>query len=501
MVRPRWQVLKQSPERICWHRWNQVLALCATANLIWIIFDVTYIPLRNFWINRTIDIVLLNKANISLKIIPNITPFYDPIKGIQDHSETKSTLENFTKLDQVLLSKNRNPYELNKLIKKQRELTRELFESYYYIGLRNVNALDKLQSKFKSKTTISSYKEAASYILSKEYLDTVVWNEERKFWNEEIIPLIKTNYSRTTDRHGNPINQAWRIDIPFQILFILDILIKTVRFKRRFPAISWRDALLRRWIDLPLILPFWRLTRIMPITERLYNSNLIQIEPIRAVISQGIVALLAIEIFEVFTLRIVDSLQNLIRSSHIPQRIRSLCSHQRVNKNNKNEINKFIGLWLPLLLNKIGPNMRPQLIALFDHALQRSLERSTMPNPIRNLAIFEKAESVISYQLASGMVDALLDLSKSAGDQLGQKDLLLEQLSLNAIDRFWEELACTLDKDDVLKESQQLLLTFLEELKRLSFNQLKNQGTLDDLITELDGLNFSSTKPQPNKQV
>ena len=96
---------------------------------------------------------------------------------------------------------------------------------------------------------------------------------------------------------------SWRIDFPFQILFLLDIGLRAVRLKRRFPAIAWRDALLRRWIDLPLLIPFWRLLRVVPVTERLSSTRMIQLEPLRAAVSRGVVAVLALELFEVITLR------------------------------------------------------------------------------------------------------------------------------------------------------------------------------------------------------
>ncbi|HJN36452.1 MAG TPA: hypothetical protein QF626_08060, partial [Prochlorococcaceae cyanobacterium Fu_MAG_50] len=65
-------------------------------------------------------------------------------------------------------------------------------------------------------------------------------------------------------------------------------------------------------------------------------------------------------------------------------------------------------------------------------------------------------------------------------------------------DRFWEELARTLEEGPVLERSQDLLVALLEDFKRSSFSQLRTQGGVDELITELDGLNFSGRQP-PNK--
>jgi len=43
---------------------------------------------------------------------------------------------------------------------------------------------------------------------------------------------------------------------------------------------------------LPLLLPFARWLRVVPVTERLCGAGLLQLEPLRAVISRGVVALL-----------------------------------------------------------------------------------------------------------------------------------------------------------------------------------------------------------------
>ena len=48
MIRPRWQGLQQSGSNRFWRRWDQVIAVIAAFNLAWVIFDVSYVPLRSF---------------------------------------------------------------------------------------------------------------------------------------------------------------------------------------------------------------------------------------------------------------------------------------------------------------------------------------------------------------------------------------------------------------------------------------------------------------------
>ena len=227
---------------------------------------------------------------------------------------------------------------------------------------------------------------------------------------------------------------------------------------------------------------------------------MIQLEPLRAAVSRGVVAVLALELFEVITLRLLAAAQDAVRSPRWPDKIRRLCSHQSVEFDGERELAELLRLWLPLVLTQVGPAMRPQLVALVSHALHRNLEETAIPAPLRTLPGIDRAEQQLSRQLSSGLVDSLLNLSRNAGDRLGQKDPVLQDLGIQTMDRFWEELARTLEQGPALEKSQQLVVAFLEDLKRSSMTQLRQQKDVDGLITELDGLNFSSkdfpTTPQ-----
>ncbi len=500
MIRPRWQNLKGKNSIQVWSRWSQGIALIATINFAWIVFDLTYLPLRNFWLNRDLYPLPSTPLVIPFKWLPNITSLYDPIKGIKPHEPSQRYIKHFEELDQRLSSENINSTKINELLKIQASLINQLIERLPYIDSARLGNIDKLKSLLRTKAKKDSATEASNYLLNKSYLSKVDWQIERLFWQKEIIPLISSNYIRINDKNGNPLNLSWKIDIPFQLIFLLDILIRAGRLKKRLPGISWNNALLRRWIDLPLLIPFWRWLRLIPVTERLSNSRLIQIEPLRAAISQGVVALLAIELFEVFTLRIIDSLQSAIRSPLLPQRIRSLRSHQSVEQKENNEVIQLVLLWIPLLLTKVGPNMRKELIALFDHALNRSLKEEIVPAKLKDVGLVQKAESALSSQLATSMVDTLLELSKGTGQQISKQDPVLEKLGVDTLDRFWEELACTLEQEAILDKSQELLIRFLEEFKLASVKQVKAQGSVDELISELDGLNFRPEKTAPTNQ-
>jgi hypothetical protein len=110
-----------------------------------------------------------------------------------------------------------------------------------------------------------------------------------------------------------------------------------------------------------------------------------------------------------------------------------------------------------------------------------------VPPPLRQLEPLLRMEQGLARQLAGGMVESLLDLSRTTGDRLGRRDDQQLQLLQRFIDRLWEELALALENGPVLERSQQLLCTALEEFKRTYVSQISRAG-IGGLIEELDQL-------------
>ena len=102
MIRPRWQALKPRRGVLSWRRWDQTIAVIAAVNLTWVAIDLTYIPLRNFWLQRNLYPVPSLPLVVPLPWLPDITPVLDPLKGIEPHRDTEAYLKAYTALDRAL---------------------------------------------------------------------------------------------------------------------------------------------------------------------------------------------------------------------------------------------------------------------------------------------------------------------------------------------------------------------------------------------------------------
>ena len=490
MVRPRWLSAQRVTASRLWQHWDRAVALWAGLNLLLVVFDTTYIPLRTFWLQRNLTPLPQVPLVVPLRLLPDITPWYDPVKGIEPHRETQAYLQAFDRLDQALLSGS-SPAATAALRRRQVQLTQAMLNENPFAASGNSGTLEKIKNRLRQRAGDDSVLQATDRLWSDAWLQQRSWQQERRFWTQQVLPLVATSYWRSIDENGRPTDHFWRFDLLlFQSVFALDILLRMVRLRRRFPALSWRDALLRRWIDLPLLLPFWRILRVVPVVERLSQARLINVEPLRAAVSRAVVSLLALELFEVLALQLVDGTQSLIRSPQWPRWIRGLRSHQSVVgvvAAQDQQLLELVRLWGPLVLGQVAPRLAPELQSLLGHALQLSLQE------VPGGAILP---SGLSRQLAAGMVDSLLDVSRGTAARLARSDERQAELIQKATDRFWEELAAALEQAGTLERSQELFCALLQQLKLNYLGQINRAG-IDALMDELDDLAVPINPAEP----
>ncbi|WP_196510349.1 hypothetical protein [Nostoc sp. NZL] len=76
----------------------------------------------------------------------------------------------------------------------------------------------------------------------------------------------------------------------------MELLARTFYISRRDRSLSWLEAILRRWYDIFLLLTFWRWLRIIPVTIRVYQADLLNIEPLRSQLNHDFAVSFAEEI-------------------------------------------------------------------------------------------------------------------------------------------------------------------------------------------------------------
>ena len=239
------------------------MAIMATVNLCLVFFNLSYIPWRDFY----------------LRNLPQITRVYDPVKGIEDHRETTNYLNKVDALqDQVSQTGLTSPEAKIKLEELGR-LSNEMVDGNPFAGVNKGGNFEKAKNRMRDRIGQESAKQSFNTFWSREYLSRQGWNQEINFFNRQIRPLIASNYFRRIGENGELFDNFWQIDLPFILLFGIELLGRSFYLRRRHPNFTWVNAILWRWYDLLLVLPFWRWLRVIPVTVRLHQARLLNLQP------------------------------------------------------------------------------------------------------------------------------------------------------------------------------------------------------------------------------
>ena len=128
MVRPRWQNSQSRVNQKFWERWDKAIAILALGNLSWVIFDISYIPLRDFWLTKKIHLFNHPSLEISIGWMPNITAKYDKIKGLKPHFKSAEYFKSLKTLDKEFEENGFTTESSRLAIKQYRILTLDIID-------------------------------------------------------------------------------------------------------------------------------------------------------------------------------------------------------------------------------------------------------------------------------------------------------------------------------------------------------------------------------------
>lgn len=450
---PKWQQLY----------FERLMAIIAIVNLCLVLFNLSYIPWRDFYWRR----------------FPQITQIYDPIKGIEAHRETKKYLDTVAALEkQVSLTGLQSPQVMSQLEEISR-LSTEIINTNPFAAASKSGSLEKIKNRMRDRVGEDSAKQAFNIFWSQEYLTSKGWNQEIYFFNQKIKPLISSNYYRKIGEDGDFIDDFWLLDMAFVIIFALEILARNVYIRRRHRGFSWLDALLWRWYDLFLLIPFWRWLRIIPVVIRLDQAKLLNLHPVWRQINQGIVANFAEDITEIVVVRVINQIQGSIQRGELTH---WLLQQEKVRPyidiNDVNEVEAIASLLVETIVYEVLPKIQPEITAILRHNIETIFHQLPIYRNLQLLPGVGQAQTQLSEQLATQITTNLYNALVSA-----VKDPVSAKLTNQLLQRFTEALSAQAQKKHVVSEIQSLLFDLLEEIK-LNYVQRLSQENIDQIIDQ-----------------
>jgi hypothetical protein len=460
---------------------EKIMVIFILINYLLVLFDLSYIPYHDFWQQGEIQIVFetplhqINFPNLPIKVFPfNITPYYDWVKGIKPH---RATVQYLNKVDELNNTINQQAQQLEAASSQTNLILTEESEMIF-ANLRNLSdetlklnpfevanktgTLEIIKNRMRQHifdNTQTSADAAFDIFWSSEHFKKQGYRQELNFFEQDIKPLMETNYFRPLGENGKPLDYFWLLDFPFITLFFLGFLMRTRIISRHYRGVTWFDAMLWRWYDIFLFLPILRWLRILPLIIRLNHAKFINLKPIKRLASQGFVANIAEDIVQVVVIRVINQVQTSISQGDIQKFLKQ--RHQNIEINGHNELAEIFKIFLQITVQKVIPQIKPDAEALLKHNFAKALSQTPILQNLQKLPGMKNLENQISEQISFKLYQAFSETLVEMTKDDPKSNELLGQL----MQTFNQAMATELQGQKRIDQLETLVTEFLEEFK------------------------------------
>ncbi len=484
----------------------RLIAIIAIINFGVVLFDLSYLALRDFWLQGTVTIGNfkigpIEREGTKLKVLPDVAnefiTQYDVIKGVVPDRDTAAYLQTVEQLknslcgsesasleeqklpegnikkppaqtiscSQDIINKNLETPEVEKLLEELRNRSVDMIDTNPFELANKTGTLEKIKNKMREREKLEnqedSSKQAFREFWSSEYLKKQQPIEEITFFDEEIRPLIETNYYRPIGENGDFVDYFGLIDFPFFVVIFVDFLGRSLYISRQHTGVSWLDGMLWRWYDLLFFLPIFRWIRIVPLTVRLNQTHLIDLKKIQKQASQGFVAGIAGDVTEVVVLQIINQIQALVEEGEIRKMLSSSASQQYIDLNNTNETVEITLLVAKTLIYEVLPKIKPDVEEFLKYNIEKAVKSNPAYQGISHFPGVERLQTNISNELAIRIYQVLLDTLNSLLEKDPVFDELIEKIAMN----FSKTMTSEIQTKQSIDRLESLLTDLLEEIK------------------------------------
>jgi hypothetical protein len=477
---------------------NRIMALVSVLNFGFVLFDITYIPLRDIWLNGVITVGQFRlgpyeSRGIQLEIVPKFWREkiikYDVIKGIQPYRDTQFFLEEVDLLEKTINQYGLDSEETEEILKRLREISVNMIREDPFRLANKSGTLEVIKNRMREhmdnyiKNPESSSTFAFISFWSIDNLEKDL-DSQLNFFNQKIRPLINTNYWRPMGENGQFVDYFGLLDFPFIVIIFTDFMIRCLVISIRYNGVKFQDAIFWRWYDLIFFSPYFRWLRIIPISIRLNDSKLLTYQRIKKQISQGFVAGIAGDITQIVVLRIVNQVQKTIEKGSIEQILFKEETKEYINLSGKNESAEIVKLLINLIVYEMLPEIRPEVEVLLTYIFYKTITESPIYQNIENLPGLQTFPNNISNKLATQSYQILLD----SINNILKEDPIFEKHLEKIIEKATKTLNLRPNARYDINKIEELLVILLEEVKINYIQQLSDED-IEVLMDETRAIN------------
>lgn len=482
---------KRPPKISLWI--EQALAIIAALNLCLVVFDLSYVSMRNFWLQGRVRLLNINvgaftyrfpEEPVTIFSLP-VTDWYDWVKGIQPYRDTEAYLADFEEFKETLIIYNLDSPEVEAVLATLREQSDEMIDTNPFQVANKTGTLERLKNVMRDHVGNDSAKESFQTFWSLPYLKSRNVNEEIRFFEQKIQPLIETNFFRPVGENGEPVDNFGIIDFPFASLFLVEFLARTWVISRRRKGISWLDAMLWRWYDVILFIPipYWmnmvRLLRSVPTVIRLHQSHLVDMIKVKRQISQGFVASIAEDLTEVVVVSLLNQVQGSVKRGEITDILAQQQQNPYIDLNNTNEVAEIVRLVAQVTINQVLPATRQDLEALMDYSIAKAIADVPAAQQIQRLPGVVQMQQNITKQVIHNLYDVVYRQLQHFLEVDPEFDALIEQLAKT----FTESMRNEIQAQQSIDRMEYLLIALIDEIK-VNYVQGLSQEDVEELMDQ-----------------
>ncbi len=411
------------------------MAIIASIGFIVAIFDLTYLPWRDFYFRN----------------IPVVIHQYDRFKGIETHRETERYLNAVEQLKRTVKQTGLASAQSQIWLQEMDVLSVSMIQNNPFQVAGKTGNLEKIKNEVRDRVQNQSDKGAFQTFWSQDYLTKAGWEEELEFYEQKVKPLIVTNYYRRLDESGNYVDLFWQIDLYFIGIFAVELLSRTYYIRRHNRNLSWQQAIVRRWYDLILLLPFAQFLRIVPVLIRWHQSKLVNLEVIQSELNRLFVGEIINELTDAVVVQVFQQTQGAIKQGQITRIVGNYLKTPHIDLNNVNEIEVLFELILEIVVYRVIPKIQPDLEAIFRHLFHQALLESPAYRNLKMLPgigelpvqVIDRVVKEVSASIYTAIAKVIADpdsgklsrrlaenLTRSIGDEMqrGQTVIKIESL-------------------------------------------------------------------------
>jgi hypothetical protein len=473
--------------------YERIMVAIATLNLALVAFDLSYIQLRNFWLQGTIQVPFIGLI-IKVPILSDsiysspVTLWYDQIKGIEPNRDTEHYLEVVNELQKQAQKTGYGSPESELLLAQLRQLSQQMIDENPFQGAGKSGTLEKIKNRARDRIGVASAKDAFNQFWTSENLLNSSDNQIQLF-NQKIAPLMASNYYRTIDETGGYKDLFAALDFPFALLFLLEFLARSLYISRKYDTVTITDAMFWRWYDVLLFLPLFRWLRVIPVTIRLHHAKLINLEPIRAQLSRGFVATIAGELTEVIIIRVINQLQNEVRSGSLARQFFEGTTREYIDLNNINEIEAITHRLTEVIICQVLPTLQPQIQEIINHNLDQVAAATPFYQNLKNIPALAQFPRQFSQQVSEQLSRLIADGSQNLYEAI-KNDTVGADLMGRLTEQFGKSLNAELQQKHTTQELEALVSDFLEEFK-VNYVQRLAEEDIEKILEETKRLERS----------